>query len=57
MKVWLQACRVNSLAISSIGVMAGTGVGPLAGYFYASPPAPYGYVGREYCVYLSSWIP
>ncbi|HYL37346.1 MAG TPA: 1,4-dihydroxy-2-naphthoate octaprenyltransferase [Bryobacteraceae bacterium] len=34
MKVWLQACRVNSLAISSIGVMVGTAVAARAGYFH-----------------------
>jgi 1,4-dihydroxy-2-naphthoate octaprenyltransferase len=33
MKVWLQACRVNSLAISSIGVMAGTAVAVWSGHF------------------------
>lgn len=33
MKVWLQACRVNSLAISSIGVMVGTAVAFRAGHF------------------------
>jgi 1,4-dihydroxy-2-naphthoate octaprenyltransferase len=36
MQVWLQACRVNSLAISSIGVMVGTAVAARAGYFYLS---------------------
>ena len=34
MKVWLQACRVNSLAISSIGVMVGTVVAWWFGHFY-----------------------
>ncbi len=34
MKVWLQACRVNSLAISSIGVMVGTAVAVHDGRFY-----------------------
>ncbi len=33
MKVWLQACRVNSLAISSIGVMVGTAAAVRAGHF------------------------
>src|SRR5581483_6254045 len=33
MKVWLQACRVNSLAISSIGVFAGTAVAVHDGHF------------------------
>lgn len=33
MKVWLQACRVNSLVISSIGVMVGTAVAVRAGHF------------------------
>src|SRR5579871_6027603 len=30
---WLQACRVKSLAISSIGVLVGTAVAAHAGYF------------------------
>lgn len=34
MKVWLQACRVNSLAISSICVLAGTAVAVRDGYFH-----------------------
>jgi len=34
MKVWLQACRVNSLAISTICVLVGTGVAVWAGYFH-----------------------
>src|SRR5579864_375724 len=34
MKVWLQACRVNSLAISSVGVMVGTAVAGQAGDFH-----------------------
>ncbi|HLK47664.1 MAG TPA: 1,4-dihydroxy-2-naphthoate octaprenyltransferase, partial [Bryobacteraceae bacterium] len=34
MKIWLQACRVNSLAISSIGVMVGTVVALWYGRFY-----------------------
>jgi 1,4-dihydroxy-2-naphthoate octaprenyltransferase len=33
MKVWLQACRVNSLAISSICVFVGTAVAVRAGHF------------------------
>jgi 1,4-dihydroxy-2-naphthoate octaprenyltransferase len=37
MKVWLQACRVNSLAISSIGVFVGTAVAAWAGYFHPIP--------------------
>ena len=35
-KVWLQACRVNSLAISSIGVMAGTSIAAWRGHFSLS---------------------
>jgi 1,4-dihydroxy-2-naphthoate polyprenyltransferase len=34
-KRWLQACRVNSLAISSIGVFVGTAVAARDGYFEA----------------------
>ena len=34
MKVWLQACRVNSLAISSIGVFVGTAVAAWHGEFH-----------------------
>jgi 1,4-dihydroxy-2-naphthoate octaprenyltransferase len=33
MGVWLQACRVNSLAISTIGVMVGTAAAIQAGHF------------------------
>ena len=33
MKVWLQACRVNSLAISSIGVFVGTAAAAGQGHF------------------------
>lgn len=33
MKIWLQACRVNSLAISSIGVFVGTAIAGWHGYF------------------------
>ncbi len=33
MKVWLQACRVNSLAISSIGVGVGTAAAVWSGHF------------------------
>ena len=36
MKVWLQACRVNSLAISSIGVIVGTSVAAWSGHFNLS---------------------
>ena len=35
MKRWLQACRVNSLAISSIGVFVGTALAVHDGYFDA----------------------